>query len=104
MIEKIERWKNRWADNNPLSGFVVVDKESGEFIGQIILKPVKDKAAGNDKFVEGVAEIGYLSVEKHWRKGFCQEYTHAVVRHLLPIELGYQVKGHPIRSIIATTR
>lgn len=103
---KIQRWHKRWAENNPFSGYVVIEKDSGKFVGQIILKPVKNKAAGPGHFIEGVAEIGYLSMPEHWGKGYGHEYTHAMVHHLLPklIASGYRVAGHPITSVMATAR
>ena len=106
VFAKIARWQKRLQDGNPFSGYVVIEKQTGDFVGQIILKPVKDKAAGADKFVLGVAEIGYLSVEKHWGKKYAQEYTNAIVNHLVPelIFQKYQVAGQPITTIMATAR
>ena len=102
--EKISRWNDRWAHNNPLSGYVVVEKESGNFVGQIILKPVKNKEVKGKQFLKGIAEIGYLSLPEHWGKKYGQEYTHAFVYHVLPklMELAYTVEGTPIESVIAT--
>lgn len=105
VAEKIARWKKRWSENNPFSGYVVVEKATGDFVGQIILKPFKDKAEGEAKFIVGVAEIGYLSAEKHWKKKYAQEYAHAMIHHLLPqlILSGFRVQAHPITSVLATT-
>src|SRR3569832_970372 len=102
--QKVQRWINRWSANNPFSGYVVVERGTGDFVGQIILKPVKDKSKEELTFLPGIAEIGYLSVEKHWSKGYGKEFTHAIVNHLVPvlIEQKFHVKGHPIRSLIAT--
>jgi RimJ/RimL family protein N-acetyltransferase len=106
VIAKIERWKTRWSQNNPFSGFVVIEKESGDFVGQIILKPVKDKTAGPEALVPGMAEIGYLSVPKHWGKKYCQEYTGAILDHFVPklVSLHYQIGGKPLSSVMATAR
>ncbi|MBS0636428.1 MAG: GNAT family N-acetyltransferase [Verrucomicrobia bacterium] len=102
---KIRRWNTRWSEKNPFSGYVVVKKDTEEFVGQIILKPVKDRSAPGT-FITGTAEIGFLSCEKHWGNKYGQEFTHAMVHHFLPklIDLGYEVKGHPITSIMATAR
>lgn len=102
--QKIQRWINRWSAHNPFSGYVVLERDTGDFVGQIILKPVKDKTAEKLTFLPGIAEIGYLSMEKHWRKGYGKEFTHAIVNHLVPclIKQNFQVKGNSIRSLIAT--
>lgn len=104
--EKIQRWMNRWSEHNPLSGYVVVSKDTGEFVGQIILKPVKDRASTELAFLPGIIEIGFLSKEKHWGQGYGKEFTHAMVHHLVPqlIKNGYTVKGCPIDTIMATAR
>ena len=103
---KIQRWIKRWSDKNPLSGYVIVEKDSGEFVGQIILKRVKDKSDKRVKFVAGVVEVGYLSAKKHWGKKYGQEFTHAVVYHLLPKlkEAGHSVEGRPFTLVMATAR
>lgn len=102
--QKIQRWINRWSAHNPFSGYVVLERNTGDFVGQIILKPVKDKSAEKLTFLPGLAEIGYLSMEKHWRKGYGKEFTHAIVNHLVPclIKQNFQVKDNPIRSLMAT--
>jgi RimJ/RimL family protein N-acetyltransferase len=102
--QKIQRWINRWSAHNPFSGYVVLERHSGNFVGQIILKPVKDKSTEELTFLPGIAEIGYLSMKMHWRKGYGKEYTHAIVNHLVPclIKQNLQVKGCSIRSLIAT--
>lgn len=104
--EKVMRWNKRWSEKNPYAGYVVVEKETGDFVGQVIIKPLKDKAAGPGKFVDGVAEIGYLTMDKHWGKKYAQEFTHAMLSHLLPklIESGYQIQGHRVTSVMATAR
>ena len=102
--QKIQRWINRWSTHNPFSGYVVLERDTGDFVGQIILKPVKDKSAAALTFLPGIAEIGYLSMEKHWRKGYGKEFTHAIVQHLVPclIKQKLQVSGYPIAVLIAT--
>lgn len=109
--EKIQRWINRWAACNPFSGYVIIERSTGDFVGQIGLKPVKDKSAeklNSEKstFLPGLVEIGYLSMEKHWKKGYGKEYTHAIINHLLPylIKQDFQVNGHPVKSLMATAR
>lgn len=101
--EKIKRWNKRWSEKNPLSGYVILEKETNEFVGQFILKPLKDKQAGPGKFIEGVVELGYLSAEKHWNKNYAHESGHAIINHLIPhlIHSGY-LAG--ITSVMATTR
>ena len=103
---KIKRWHSRWSDHNPLAGYVVVKRGTGEFVGQIILKPVKIRLEEGIDFVPETIEIGFLSEEKHWKNGYGKEFTHAIVHHLVPdlISKGYSVKGRPIRNIIATAR
>lgn len=104
VIQKIQRWINRWSANNPFSGYVVLERDTGDFVGQIILKPVKDKSTEKLTFLSSVAEMGYLSMEKHWRKGYGKEFTHAIVNHLVPclIKQNFQVKDNAIKSLIAT--
>lgn len=111
VIEKIERWKTRWSQKTPFSGFVIVEKakkeeEKNDFVGQIILKPVKDKTKDPIELIPGLAEIGYLSVEKHWKKKYCQEYTSAILDHLVPqlVRSRYLVGGAPITAVMATAR
>lgn len=105
VVEKVGRWNRRIKAKNPFTGYVVLDLK-GKFVGQIILKPIKDKEAGPGKFVKGVCEIGYLSMPQHWGKKYGQEFTHAMVHHLVPelIKANYCVAGEKITSIIATTR
>lgn len=102
--EKVQRWINRWSAHNPFSGYVVVKRDTGIFVGQIILKPVKDKSAKELTFLPGIVEIGYLSMEKHWGNGYGKEFTHAIVNHLVPclIKHKFQIKDNSIKSLIAT--
>lgn len=53
-----------------------------------------------------MAEIGYLSVPNKWGRKYCQEYTGAVLDHLVPklISAKYPVAGHPLRAVMATAR
>lgn len=103
--EKVERWIARWSNNSPFAGYIVREKDSGKFVGQIILKPVK-ATKKPVSFIPGATEIGFLSKEAFWKKGYGKEYTHAMVHHLIPelIRQGYQVKETPIQSIMATAR
>lgn len=113
---KVERWIKRWSQHNPYAGYVVVTIPEGqkpaEFVGQIIVKPVKDKKPKpcdieqEVTFLPGVAEIGYLSAKASWGKGFGNEYTYAIIYDLIPrlIKQGYQVKGHVLSKLIATAR
>ncbi|MBS0619992.1 MAG: GNAT family N-acetyltransferase [Verrucomicrobia bacterium] len=104
VTEKVARWNQRLSENNPFVGYVVLEK-AGDFVGDIILKPLKDKEAGPGKCVDGAVEIGYLSVPAHWGKGYGKEYTHAMVCHLIPAlkDQGYTIQGRQITSIMATT-
>lgn len=104
---KIERWIKRWKEHNPFgAGFVVLKKQTGEFVGQIIVKPYKDKSVPERRYFPEMAEIGYLSMPEDWGKGYGKEFTHAMIHHLLPhlIHAGYKVAGHPLKTLIATTR
>lgn len=109
--EKIAKWNQRWAQNNPFAGYVILDRDTDKFIGQVIIKPLKDKekekdANGKHPFVPGVGEIGYLSMDTQWGKKFGQEYTHAILDHLVPalIRDGYTLAGHEVKVVIATAR
>lgn len=103
--QKVQRWINRWSAFNPFSGYVILEQNTGDFVGQIILKPVKNKSEEKISFLPGVAEIGYLSMKKYWGKGYGKEFTHAVINHLIPclIREKFQVNGKSITTLIATT-
>jgi len=103
--QKIQRWIERWQKQNPLSGYVVIT-QSGKFVGQIVLKPVKDKSGPELTFLPNTIEIGYLSKKKRWGNGYGKEFTHAIIHHLVPflIQMGYKVEDQPITTIIATAR
>lgn len=47
--EKIGRWNKRWSEKSPLSGYVILEKDTDDFVGQFILKRLKDKQAGPGK-------------------------------------------------------
>lgn len=105
--EKIARWNQRWAQNIPFSGYVILDRNTDKFIGQVILKPLKDKekekdAHGNYPVVPGVGKIVYLSIEDG--KGFEQEYAHAMLDHLVPalIRNGFTLAGHEVKLFKAS--
>lgn len=106
VVAKIERWKTRWSHDNPTGGFVIVEKATGDFVGQIILKAVKDKTKEGKQYIPGQVEIGYLSVKKHWGKKYCQEYSGALLDHLIPalIAAKYDIAGKPLSSVMATAR
>ncbi len=102
--DKIQRWIARWSANNPFSGYVVLEKSTGDFVGQIILKPVKDKSTTPPTFIRGTAEIGFLSRKEHWGKGYGKEFTNAIVNHLAPMLINdrFLVGNHEFHTLIAT--
>lgn len=102
--EKIYRWNQKWSDKNPISGYVILERKTKDFVGHLVLKSVKEISDEKIGYIKGMIEICYSSTVKHWGKNYGQEYTHAIVDHLIPtlIDSGYQVENEEITSVIAT--
>lgn len=96
--DRIGGWVQRWAKNDPFNGLVVFDKQSGEFIGHVVL--------GRSDEGNGVSELAYLFHKKFWHQGIGTEAVSSVVNHYA-IEISkrnYLLDGHKFNRITATTR
>lgn len=90
-------WAKRWQENDPYSGLAIFKKDTGDFLGHIILG--HGDAAGE-------SELAYLFNRAHWRKGYGTEAATAVVKEYAPatVQEGYTLEGKPLGRIVATAR
>lgn len=95
--KRIESWTKRWENGDPFSGLAIYEKESGEFLGHIILghggKP-------------GESELAFLFLPKFWNQGYGKEAVAAVIEELAPklASLGVTIDGGRFQEIVATAR
>jgi ribosomal-protein-alanine N-acetyltransferase len=87
----------RWNQRDPYSSLVVYEKETKEFVGHVIL---------NHGGSAGEAELAYLFMKNHWRKGYGSEAASAVVKRYAPatVDVGYTLEGQKLHTITATAR
>lgn len=90
-------WAKRWLKNDPFSAFAVFKKDTGKFVGHVIL--------GHGD-APGIAELAYLFTPSEWGKGYGSEASAAIVNKyaLATISKGYLIDGSPLTKIIATAR
>lgn len=95
--KRIESWIKRFQDQDPFNGLKVSKKDTGEFIGHVVL-------GHGDR--PGQSELAYLFKKAHWNQGFGTEAITALVNEyaLLIIQKGYNLEGRPLEEITATTR
>lgn len=89
-------WARRWHEGDPYSAFSVFKKDTGEFLGHVVL--------GHS--APGISEIAYLFQRAHWGKGYGSEAVQAIVRDyaLATVRAGYLLDGKPLEKIVATAR
>lgn len=93
---RIDLWVSRWQKGDPFSGLAVYEKETGEFLGHIVL--------GHS--ASGQSELAFLFLPQFWNQGFGKEAVNAVIEHLAPklASLGVTIDGARFREIVATAR
>jgi RimJ/RimL family protein N-acetyltransferase len=94
---RINGWHQRWQQGDPFNGLAVFEKNSGAFIGHIVLGRSGEK---------GVSELAYLFHEQFWGKGIGTEAVSAIINHYAVklISDQYKMDGKEITKIVATTR
>ncbi len=91
----------RWAEKNPLSGFVMFKK--GEFVGHIV--------AGYSG-TPGRAEVAYMIPRNKWHQGYGTEGARFILKYLAAlIQVHYKwegkpfmIEGHPLTEAVAISR
>src|ERR1700722_8586306 len=63
-------WVKRWRENDPYSALAIFTRDTGEFIGHIVL------GHGDDP---GQSEIAFLLLKRYWDHGYGTEAVMAVV-------------------------
>jgi RimJ/RimL family protein N-acetyltransferase len=90
-------WVKRWQENDPFSGLAVFKKETGEFLGHVIL------GHGDEA---GESEIAYLFHRCYWKQGYGSEAVASLVKEYAPaiVRDGYSLEGKSFQRIVATAR
>jgi len=98
MRKRIEAsWALRWKGKDPYSALAVFKKESGEFLGHIVL--------GHGDY-PGESEAAYIFHKQFWGQGYGGEAVSALIQDYAPatIQEGYLLDGKPLSRIVATIR
>ncbi len=92
-----EMWVKRWKKGDPYSALAVFKKETGDFLGHVVL------GHGDQP---GQSEIAYLFHQPYWRQGYGSEAVMALVTEyaLATIWEGYTLEGLPLEKITAIAR
>ena len=95
--KRIATWIERWKTGDPFSGLAVFKKDTGEFMGHIIL--------GHGD-LPGQAELAFLFLPKFWNQGYGKEAVAAILEKYAPelVRLGYQVDGAAFHEVSSTSR
>lgn len=90
-------WVKRWCEHDPYAGLAVFIKDTGEFIGHVVL--------GHGD-TAGESEIAYLFHKPHWGKRYGSEAVTAIVKEYASatVQEGYTLEGKPLEKIVATAR
>lgn len=90
-------WAKRWREHDPYSGLAVFEKNTEDFLGNIVL------GYGD---LPGEAELAYLFHYDHWKKGYGTEAVNAIVKEYsaATIQEKYTLKQMPLNTIKATAR
>ncbi len=94
---RIKTLCERWQNNDPYSGFTVFTRNSGEFVGSVLL------GHGDNS---GEAELAGLGLPSFWSKGYGTEAATALVKEYAPATLAqkYTLKGKALETITTTAR
>lgn len=68
---------NDYGNKFPFGRYFIVEKESNEFIGLLLLKKTDD---------ENAIEIGYSLIKKYWKKGYATEIVQSCIQWLFQRE------------------
>lgn len=94
--QRLKLWTARWKNHDPYSAYAITDKNSGDFIGIIVM--------GHSE--RGQSETSYLIHQKFWGQGYGSEATDAVFQSLVPRLMlrGYTLEHVPLKKVVATAR
>jgi len=97
VIGRIAGWVKRWLEDDPFAGMAVFSRDTGTFIGHVVL------GYGDNP---GESEIAFLFHKTFWGQGYGKEAVTALVNDYSPalISRDYKLEGKPLTRIIATTR
>lgn len=89
-------WVKRWRARDPYAGLSIFKKDTGEFLGHVVL--------GHSE--PGVAEVAYVLDSPYWKNGYGSEAVAAVINDYAPatVREGYLLDGKPLEKIVATAR
>lgn len=92
-----EQWVAYWRNDNPFSSFAVFKKDTGEFIGHVVLEETNQP---------GSAELAYAFDKQFWGKGYGKEIIPVIVQEYVPelIKRDYKLAGENFKRIEATAR
>jgi len=93
----------RWALKNPLSGFVMFRKSTGEFVGHVV--------AGYSG-IPGRAEVAYMIPQSKWHQGYGTEGARFILKYLAAliqvhnkwIGKPLMIEGLPLTEAVAISR
>ena len=74
----LEKQLNDYEDNFPFGRYFIVEKETNDFIGLLLIKEID----GNTN-----VEIGYSLIKDHWKKGYATEIVQEGVSWLFSLNI-----------------
>jgi RimJ/RimL family protein N-acetyltransferase len=95
-IEGLERWKElqaidavarvqqlieRWKTKDPFSGFMIIKKDTGETIGDVV-------SGHCNPFAPGCSEIAYRVIKPQWNRRFGTQAARFIMDQYLPALIG----------------
>lgn len=95
-LKLVNDWVTRWRQDNPYSGLAVLQKETGNFVGVMVLAP--DGCPGQ-------AQIMGLAHPDYWKQGYGLEAAYALMDYArITVQKAYLLNGIPLNTITATAR
>jgi RimJ/RimL family protein N-acetyltransferase len=102
-IERLHRGIRMWWEKgNPISGYVVLDRETNQFLGMAALEELYDEYP---KVIPGEAEVMLYFHHDFWGKKFGKEVGQAFLQCIVASEVEnvpIKVGGAPLTKLVAT--
>lgn len=95
--DRFQRWINGFNNNDPFCGLSVFHRETGKFVGHIVL---------GRSGLAGIAEFAYLFHKEFWNQGIGTEAASAILNYyaIQICEKGYRLDDNLFSAVTATTR